>query len=86
MTYVGMAITFVISSLIVNVIWAGVQYLTLRYKSRKLEKLFKQLCDLEKNKTDDFVRRVEITDFSRDVEVDEHGIARRKDTKPGKLH
>lgn len=85
MTYVGMAITFVISSLIVNVIWAGVQYLTLRYKSRKLEKLFKQLYDLEKNKTDDFVRRVDGDTVSREVEIDDNWIA-RKTTKPGKLH
>lgn len=85
MTYVGMAITFVISSLIVNVIWASVQYVTLRYKSRKLEKLFKQLYDLEKNSTDDFVRRVDGDTVSREVEIDGNWIA-RKTTKPGKLH
>lgn len=85
MTYVGMAITFVISSLIVNVIWAGIQYVTLRYKSRKLEKLFKQLYDLEKNSTDDFVRRVDGDTVSREVEIDGNWIA-RKTTKPGKLH
>lgn len=75
MTYLGMAVTFVLSGLIVNIVWAGVQYINLKYRAAKLNKLFKELEDLYRDST-----RSALNDGWETIDVG------KNNSKNGKLH
>lgn len=73
MTYLGMAVTFIVSSLIVNIIWAGVMWAITEYRLKKLNKVFKEIQDYYDTKPT-------INDGWEDI------IVTSKNNKSGKIH